>query len=292
MTYTNVRVSEFQKETNVIFRIPQFNGIRIEDYVLCRMRLGSSCRFTGVWDVAEKPHSDLASSSSATPSSTTLRTTEKREKASAIIIHALGDDALRVVIEVDNNPARMPGMPSAEPFLASQFKPSYSLRSKIVSKCPITLLSTCHCFRSLSIWEGMPPFQRPTEHRWFLATTSLNCFLKSTAAALRTKETNELTGETVATLLIDEYITRHASEIPTGGCSGPAVSNGPKHCKKKNKPFGEFKKVISKGLDDGGLDDECDLDRTINAFAAALQSSKSGNFGTKSKCDLLRLSVT
>lgn len=55
----------------------------------------------------ENSDGDAVSSSSSTPPVTTSRTTKKRQKAPEIIITSLGDAALWVYIESDDDLARM-----------------------------------------------------------------------------------------------------------------------------------------------------------------------------------------
>ena len=74
------------------------------------MRLRAICRIKGVWSVVEnKITTEQSEPSSGTTEnvSAATRSTAKKEKASGIIISALGDAPLRVVIEAEDDPAKM-----------------------------------------------------------------------------------------------------------------------------------------------------------------------------------------
>ena len=103
--------SEVEANGTSGIKIPRFHGRRGEDYGLWRLRLRAACRVKGVWGVVD---SSSSSSSSTTTTTTTdqeapqsARDISKREKASGIIISALGDSPLRVVLEADDDPKRM-----------------------------------------------------------------------------------------------------------------------------------------------------------------------------------------
>ena len=89
-----------------------------ENYGLWRLRIRAARRVKGVWNVVESNESgisDTITSSggvsslcvtiSAAKSSSSIKI--KREKASGIIISALGDYPLRVVLEADDGPSKM-----------------------------------------------------------------------------------------------------------------------------------------------------------------------------------------
>lgn len=93
-------------------KVPRFHGKQGEDYTLWRHRLRAACRIKGVWNVVASTteHSSTAKTSKdASPSSSqcVARLLAKREKACAIIICALEDAPLSVVMDVDDDPARM-----------------------------------------------------------------------------------------------------------------------------------------------------------------------------------------
>ena len=106
--------SELGGSTGV--KIPRFHGRRGEDYALWRHRLRAMCRINGVWNVVNTgmgPSASTQSTNDADPSVSAevsrinARVLAKREKVSGIIISALGDAPLRVVIDIDDDPARM-----------------------------------------------------------------------------------------------------------------------------------------------------------------------------------------
>lgn len=81
---------ESNKRTSV--KVPRFHGKQGEDYALWRLRLRAARRVKGVWNVV----SHTCTSSTATNGTLELpaesvRYQTKREKASGIIISALGD---------------------------------------------------------------------------------------------------------------------------------------------------------------------------------------------------------
>lgn len=92
--------------------ISRLHGKRVEDYGLWRMRLKALCRLKRVWEVVQKPKTSssdataMPSFSISTPENQDSAS-EKVEKASAIIILALGHAPLRVVMEAEDDLARM-----------------------------------------------------------------------------------------------------------------------------------------------------------------------------------------
>ena len=101
---------EVERESSTSFKIPCLEGKQGEDYGLWRIRLRAICPTRGVWSVGEKKRTTEQSepSSGTTENiSSATRSTAKREKASGIIISELGDAPLRVVIEAEDDPARM-----------------------------------------------------------------------------------------------------------------------------------------------------------------------------------------
>ena len=100
--------TETEFETSFGMKLPRFHRNRGEDYGLWRHRLRAACRVKGVWGIVDITQAS-ATTSDSTPDQAldSLRTMAKREKASGIIISALGDAPLRVVMDVDDNPSRI-----------------------------------------------------------------------------------------------------------------------------------------------------------------------------------------
>lgn len=103
------------------------------------------------------------------------------------------------------------------------------------------------------------------DHRKYNSNT---CPLESTAVALRTKATSELTGDYVATTLIDEYHARISNEPP---------SRKSRRGKKKNSAHHQNNSDAD--------DNESDIDSTVRALAAALKSVKNNRNSSKIHCD-------
>jgi len=103
--------TDVESDTTSGIKIPRFHGKRGEDYALWRLHLRAACRVKGVWSVvATNADSTAATSTDAASAATTAQAAKrlaKREKASGMIISALGDSPLRVVLDVDDDPARM-----------------------------------------------------------------------------------------------------------------------------------------------------------------------------------------
>lgn len=98
--------------TQVRPKIYCFHGRRCNDYGLWRLRLRAACRVKGVWKLIDK-QSTAATSSDTTatpPTRLDIGTESKLEKASGLIISALGDSPLRIVADADGDPARTPRM--------------------------------------------------------------------------------------------------------------------------------------------------------------------------------------
>ena len=202
-------------------KIPRFNGKQGEDYGLWRMRLRAACRAKGVWGVAEPKNfqSGKDSNSESTAATTSSSSTSKKEMASGIIISALGDAPLRVVVEVEDEPAQMIKL----------------LDARYASNRTVSRIATqTQLFRMTYQAQDMPSYidqytslftqlERmgkdaaiPESHKapMLLASINPDSILEPTAAALRTKHLSELTWDYVATNLIHEYNARKSN-----GCS-------------------------------------------------------------------------
>ena len=90
--------SDVESTANSDTKIPRFHGKRGEDYGLWRLRLRAVCRIKGVWNVVETSPSDSYTSDiTAGNTADSARRIAKMEKASGIIICALGNSPLRVI---------------------------------------------------------------------------------------------------------------------------------------------------------------------------------------------------
>lgn len=253
--------SESEVDFSSGLKIPRFNGKQGEDYGLWRMRLRAACRVKGVWGIVESS-SDSNSESTTTSSATTSVTSSvKREKASGIIISALGDAPLRVVIEAEDDPAKMIKLLDAR-YASNRTVSRIAIQTQLfrMSYNGQNMASYIDQYSSLfSQLERMGKDTAiPESHKGPMLLASINpdSALESTAAALRTKEVSELTWDYVATTLIDEYNARQ--------------SNGLSKSRRKKKMSRLFKSQPSRDVDTDGSD----LESTVKAFAAALQSSK------------------
>lgn len=114
----------------------------------------------------------------------------------------------------------------------------------------------------------------PQSHKALMLLASIDptCFLESTAAALRSKESSELTWEYVATTLIDGYNAKRAS----GGTSSHQNSRR-KGWRRNKKPNNSDPRSNTADSDDSGIDS------AARVVAAALQTAninRSGNSST------------
>ena len=282
MTDPDTNASEIEEETSVSLRIPRFNGSRTDDYGLWRMRLRAACRVKGVWDAVEESPGDAASSSSTSKAkSGSSKSMKKREKASGIIISGLGDAALRVVMEADEDPSRMLQLLDGR-YASSRTVSRIAVQTQLFRMSYNGQNMSDYIDQYTSLFSQLERMGKdaaiPESHKapMLLASINPSCSLESTAAALRTKESSELTWDYVATTLIDEYKARQVTESFGGSNS--------RNKKKKQRKYKRQNAHSSAGNQNDDSDDESDIDRTINAFAAALKSSKSGNKSERPKC--------
>lgn len=96
---------EHEKVGSTGIKIPRFQGDCGEDYGLWCSRFRALCCLKGVWDVVE--HSIDESSETTTLSVPEARLFAKLEKASGIIVSALGHAPLRVISGAEDEPSRM-----------------------------------------------------------------------------------------------------------------------------------------------------------------------------------------
>lgn len=98
--------------------------------------------------------------------------------------------------------------------------------------------------------------------------------MESTAAALRTKDSSELTWEYVATTLIDDYNARQET-IGTNVNSG-AANGRPRRQKYRNKKTESFNDQEMYASNQHESDHDCEIEKTVKAFSAVLKSSIHG----------------
>lgn len=114
----------------------------------------------------------------------------------------------------------------------------------------------------------------PESHKspMLLALVDPKFFLESTAAALPTKDITEFTWDYITTTLIHEYNDLHVSTPVSSG--GSSKNRGRHHLKIKRGSFKQNDNCRSDSLHNSEEDSE--IDKNVNAFDVALQSSKYG----------------
>ena len=177
----------------------------------------AACRVKGLWNVVKAAQSSVTTSSSnittAPQSQENARIIAKHEKASGMIISALGNAPLRVVIEADDDLHRMLQLLDGR-YASNRTVSRIAVQTQLfrMSYKNQNMASYVEKFTSLfSQLEQMGKDSAiPETHKapMPLASIDPNCFLEATAAALRTKDPTELTWQYVATTLIDEYNSR------------------------------------------------------------------------------------
>ncbi len=217
--------SEIESEKSSGIKIPRFHGKRGDDYGLWRLRLRAACRVKGVWNVVE-PHSsatEASATSSAgvaitpTAASVSAKHMAKLEKASGIIISALGDAPLRVVIDVDDDPARMLQLLDAR-YASNRTVSRIAVQTRLFRMKYTTQNMSSYVDTYASLFSQLERMGKdaaiPESHKapMLLASIEPDSALESTAAALRTKDIEDLSWEYVARTLIDEYNARCTAE--------------------------------------------------------------------------------
>jgi len=263
------------------FKIPRFHGKRDEDYGLWRLRLRAACRVKGIWSVV-----DPTASSSITTDTTldvapdalaSVRRIAKREKASGIIISALGDAPLRVVLDVDDDPARMLALLDAR-YASNRTVSRIAVQTQLFRMSYTEQNMSTYVDQYASLFAQLERMGKdaaiPETHKapMLLASLDPQCSLEATAAALRTKDISELTWDYVATTLIDEYNAKQVSIPPSESGS-----------RNRNRRRNRRKSGSASGHGDGSnnnheythADDSSDVEITARALAVALKSIKS-----------------
>jgi len=270
-------------ETSSGLKLPRFHGKRGEDYGLWRHRLRAACRIKGVWDVVNgTPDSSAATADSTTPSDTAPQTMAKREKASGIIICALGDAPLRVVMEIDDDPARMLKLLDAR-YASNRTVSRIAVQTQLFRMSYHSQDMSTYIDQYTTLFSQLERMGKdaavPESHKapMLLASIDPNCALESTAAALRTKEVVELTWDYVATTLIDEYNAKQCM----GSNSGSGRNGRNRRRKKKSASSGN----TGQNQIHRDESDTSDIESTVRAFTVALRSMRSGTTTNKLHCD-------
>lgn len=286
-------MADNDEETSTL-KLSRFNGKRGEDYGLWRMRLRAVCRVKGVWKVLEsnsKSDETEANSSTSDPStpataSASKSTSEKLEKASAIIISALGDAPLRVVMEADDDPVRMLKLLDAR-YASNRTVSRIAVQTQLFRMTYNGQNMSSYIDKFTSLFSQLERMGKdaaiPETHKapMLLASIDPQSFLESTAAALRTKDTSELTWDYVATTLIDEY---NARESVSNNNNNSGSSSKTKKKKNKSKFINNSLSVDGDSIDQGD-DNDSDIEKTVQAFSAALRSSINSKSTTVVKCE-------
>lgn len=205
----------------------------------------------------------------------------KLEKASGMIISALGNSPLRVVADADDDPAKM--LKLLDVRYASNRTVSriavqtqlYRMRyngqdmSKYIDE--YTALSSQIEFMGKNVAV-------PESHKapMLLASIDPNSEMEAIAAALRTKDADDLTWDYVATTLIDEYNARHKTKTK----SNKSNKRRNKHKGKKSTP------ETTADDEESSSEENTDIQMATRALAAALGSlSGTNGNGTPPVCD-------
>lgn len=210
-----------------------------------------------------------------------IRTLAKREKASAIIISALGDASLRVVIDVNDDPGRMLHL------LDTRYASCRTV-SRIAIQTQLFRMSYKEQDMSTYVDQYSTFFSQlermgkniaiPETHKAPLVLASIDprCALKTAAAALRTKEVDELSWDYVTTTFINEYNAKQT----ISSCSSRGTGRNRRQKDKKCVPgFCEMRP------NDSNDSENSDIDTTVCALAAALKSLHAVNANRNFHCD-------
>lgn len=272
--------SEMETEATNGIKISRFHGKRGEDYGLWRLRLRASCRVKGVWGVVDSsaPSSSTLSTNedyTAHPDATILssRIISKREKASGIINSALGDVPLWVVLEAYDDPGRMLELLDsryASNRTVSRIAVQTQLFRMTYTDQDMSTYVDHYTYMFAQLKQMGKDIAIPDTHKapMLLASIDPHGPLESAAAALRTKNTAELTWDYVATTLIDEYNARHQSSFN----SRRPNKNRTKR-KQKNKR-GSTASLSSKQYNYNSDSDYSDTEVSDRALSAAFKSLK------------------
>ena len=266
-----------------ITKLPRFHGKRGEDYGIWRLRLRAACRMKGVWNLVDKDSSAATTESSQSTTLEQERHSAKLEKASAIIISALGNSPLRVVAEADDDPARMLQLLDAR-YASNRTVSRIAVQTQLFrmrytgQDMSRYIDEYTTLFNQLEFMGKDIAIQEAHKAPMLLASIDPSSDLEPTAAALRTKDASDLTWEYVATTLIDEYNARQKSTT--------SMHRG---VKKRNKRKFKTRKPLQKRTDDGEScsDASIDIETAAKTLAAAVQGHSTFNKNGRSNiiCD-------
>ena len=207
----------------------------------------------------------------------------KREKTSGIIISALGDAPLRVVMDAEDDPARMLQLLDSR-YASNRTVSRISVQTQLFQMLYTDQNISTYIDQYTSLFSQLECMGKdaaiPESHKASMLLVSIdpNCALESTAADLPTKDSNKLTWDYVTTTLIDEY----NAKVSSGTLS--------KRKKKRNKSREARSDSTTADVviqDETEHDSDSDTDTTVRAFAAVLRSLKtdSGDHTKRYHCE-------
>lgn len=276
-------------------KIPRFHGRRGEDYGLWRLRLRAACRVKGIWNVVNTSQSiaqaaDVQSSTSnvtvakgdSRGSQTDLIT--RTEKASGLIISALGNAPLRIVADVDGDSARMLQLLDAR-YASNRTVSRIAVQTQLYRMSYKNQDMAKYIDDYTALYSQLEFMGKeiaiPESHKapMLLASIDPTSNMEPIAAALRTKDADDLTWDYVATTLIDEYNARSTSKNPQ--------KHGKQNGRKRSKKNGKRNPRMSEyGDDASSAEEETNVDQVVRTLAAALDILRGTKSGTKTeKCE-------
>ena len=266
--------SEAESERTAL-KIPRFHGRRGEDYGLWRLRLRAACRVKGLWSLVEKKPTADAEESTRQDEMTAAerhRQTAKLEKASGIIITALGNSPLRVVADVDDDPARMLELLDAR-YASNRTVSRIAVQTQLFRMRYTGQDMSKYIDEYASLFSQLEFMGKdvaiPEAHKapMLLASIEPTCDLEPIAAALRTKDAQDLTWAYVTTTLIDEHNARRKM---TSNNKVSRKFRGRTAHKAKHAHVNAIKDA------DSSSDESVDIEAAARTLAAAIQSRSGG----------------
>lgn len=269
-------MSDTEDETGrtSVTKVPRFYGRRGEDYGLWRLRLRAACRVKGVWNLVGNAPSSATSSDAtvATTGPDKERMKAKLEKASGMIISSLGNTPLRVVADADDDPARMLQLLDAR-YASNRTVSRIAVQTQLYRKryrgqdMSKYIDEYTALFSQLEFMGNKVAVPEVHKAPMLLASIDPKSAMEPIAAALRTKDADDLTWEYVATTLIDEYNSRFKT-----GIKSSKYGNG--------KGKGKWKRRTVEVDSDGGggsSDESTNIQIATRALVTALDNLKAEN---------------